>query len=218
MRNLQIFSLIALSLLLTGCPDKGPTDAERIAAFNTAGWESFESGSFSDALAEFGEAIALDSDSSASESYVGAGWSGLMLQDMANVADIITALEVATADAGWQTDAWAGIAIAYFSTASYPEADSVANLTLTVDNSYIFTHRPQVRWEDLHIIQGQSRFMLADYTGAWTAIMPILAGSTVYAQVDPADNTTWIVSGITYKRFEDIVALAINYLTEQFRG
>ncbi len=209
--------MLGLLLIVFGCKKKGPTQADRIAGYNTAGWASFESGRFSDALDEFGEAIALDSDSSTAESFVGAGWSALMLQDTSNVANIITTFEAATADTGWQTDAWTGIAIAHFSVAQYQEADSVAALALTADNSYIFTHRPQVRWEDLHVIQGQSRFMLVDYTGAWTAITPLLAG-TAYALVDPADNATWIVSSVTHNRFEDIVALAISYLTDQFRG
>ncbi len=217
MRRQLLFVVLGLMLIVAGCRKKGPTQAERIEGFNTAGWELFEGGSFSDALAEFGDAIALDSDSSTAESFVGAGWSLLMLQKAGNAANIIRSFEAATADVGWQTDAWTGISIAHFSVDQYQQADSVAALVLTADNSYIFTHRPQVRWEDLHVIQGQSRFMLVDYTGAWTAVTPLLAG-TAYAQVDPADNTTWIVSSVTYIRFEDIVALAINYLTEQFRG
>ncbi|MFB0517609.1 MAG: tetratricopeptide repeat protein [Candidatus Neomarinimicrobiota bacterium] len=213
MRFINIMLTLALALALGACGGKGPTKKERIDAFNETGWELFQKGDFTAALEEFSEALALDSTNVAAN--VGLGWCMLLLGDP-NLSAIIAALEVGATSASWQHDAWCGLAVANLNQQLYAEADSVAGLVLAADSSYVFTYRPQIDWQDLLVIQAQARFFTTAYIQAWQAIQPLIVGPP-YDAIDPADPTTWVIGTTSYSLFEEVLAVIISALAEQYR-
>ena len=102
---LTLLTAAALSLGVS-CKGKGPTKQERIDAFNEAGWEGMAEGNCAEALQEFADAVALDSNNV--EGNIGVGWS-LILMNSTNLDRISNALGKGTADNVWQQDAWAVI-------------------------------------------------------------------------------------------------------------
>ena len=79
MRIKQTLTLVLLSLLFMGCPKKGPTKAQRIAAYLDNGWADFEADRFSGAITDFDDVLDLEAENL--EARLGLGWSLLLLDD-----------------------------------------------------------------------------------------------------------------------------------------
>ncbi|MFC1618858.1 hypothetical protein ACFL45_02830 [Candidatus Neomarinimicrobiota bacterium] len=222
MRIKVILMLLAAAVLSMGvsCKGKGPTKQERIDAFNEAGWVSMEEGNFAEALREFEDAIALDSDNI--EGNIGLGWS-LILMNSTNLPRISTALGKGTADTKWQQDAWSGLAVTRLNQQRYAEADSLAGLVLNADSSYVLIYYSEVDWRDLLVIQAQARYYNVDYAQAWQAVLPLLAESVTLTvgvpngNLDPYDSATWVVNGTNFALYEAALADVIFRLVEVYR-
>jgi tetratricopeptide (TPR) repeat protein len=219
MRIKVILLLLAAAALSLGvsCKGKGPTKRERIDAFNEAGWVSMEEGNFAEALEEFADAVALDSDNP--EGNVGLGWS-LILMNSANLPRISTALEIGTVDTEWQQDAWSGLAATRLNQLRYTEADSLAGLVLSADSAYVLVYYSDVDWRDLLVIQAQARYYNVDYAQAWQAAIPLLAETTTLfvgvpnGNLDPYDSATWVVNGTNFALYEAALADVIFRLVQ----
>lgn len=216
---LTLLTAAALSLGVS-CKGKGPTKQERIAAFNEAGWVSLDEGNFAEALQEFADAVALDSNNV--EGNIGIGWS-LILMNSSNLHRISNALGKGTADNVWQQDAWAGLAANSLNRQLYSAADSLAGLVLNADSAYVLVNYSAVDWRDLLVIQAQARYYNVDYAQAWQAVQPLLADTTSLTvgvpagNLDPADSSTWVVNGTNFALYEAALADAIYRLVQIYR-
>ena len=211
---MRIILLFLIAAMVMGSMCKmGPTKKERIRSFNDAGWTAFEEGDFSDALLEFTDAYDLDTNNVTAN--VGLAWCMLLLGE-ADLSFIVNALEKGSTSTNWQNDAWCGLAVARLNQQIYPEADSLAGLVLANDSIYVFTYWSQIDWRDLLLIQAQARYILTSYTLAWNAIEPLLPG-TPYESLNPGNSSTWIANNRVYTLFEEILAVVISALTEEFR-
>lgn len=216
---LTLLTAAALSLGVS-CKGKGPTKQERIAAFNEAGWVSLDEGNFAEALQEFADAVALDSNNV--EGNIGIGWS-LILMNSSNLHRISNALGKGTADNVWQQDAWAGLAVNSLNRQLYSAADSLAGLVLDADSAYVLVNYSAVDWRDLLVIQAQARYYNVDYAQAWQAVQPLLADTTSLTvgvpagNLDPADSSTWVVNGTNFALYEAALADAIYRLVQIYR-
>jgi tetratricopeptide (TPR) repeat protein len=216
-----ILLLLAAAALSMGvsCKGKGPTKRERIEAFNEAGWVSMEEGNFAEALQEFADVVALDSDNI--EGNIGLGWS-LILMNSTNLPRISTALGKGTADTEWQPEAWAGLAVASLNQQRYAEADSLAGLVLNTDSAYVLIYYSDVDWRDLLVIQAQARYYNVDYAQAWQAVLPLLAESVTLTvgvpdgNLDPYDSATWVVNGTNFALYEAALADVIFRLVQVY--
>lgn len=212
-RNATVL-MLALALL-AGCKKKGPTESERIAAFNESGWIAIENGKFAGALLSFLDALELDEANL--EARLGAGWSIIILDDRDLQIAVDYLDSTVTASTEWQLDAWAGLATVALTERRYAAADSFAALTLAGDNSYVFTYLETINWQDLQLIQGQARFGQGQYASSWAAIGPLTV-DTPYENVSISDANTWVDELITYSYFEEILAIVITHLSKLFRG
>jgi hypothetical protein len=216
---LILLTAAALSLGVS-CKGKGPTKQERIDAFNEAGWESMAEGNFAEALQEFSDAVALDSNNV--EANVGVGWS-LILMNSSNLPRISNALNKGTDVAAWQRDAWAGLAANSLNQQLYSAADSLAGLVLNVDSAYVLVNYSAVDWRDLLVIQAQARYYNVDYAQAWQAVQPLLADTASITvgvpdgNLDPADSSTWVVNGTNFALYEAALADIIYRLVQIYR-
>lgn len=214
MRRFRTFILIITLPLLFGCSGKGPTKLERIEAFNDAGWSDFDAGSFTSALAEFTDALELDSGNL--EARVGAAWVIILLDDRdLNDARILLDSTV-TADANWREDAWTALATIGLTEREYSDADSLAALVLASNASYVFTPLPTIDWQDLIIIQAQARYAQMLYDSSWSAVAVLLTG-TPHESVDRNTPSTWVFGTEVYAHFPEILARLISYLSEIHR-
>ena len=215
MKQRNVIVLMLALALLAGCGKKGPTQPERIKAFNKSGWSAVENGNFAAALQEFLDALVLDDTNL--EARLGAGWSIILLDDIDLQIAVDYLDSTVTASTQWQLDAWAGLATVALTDRRYAAADSFATLTLAGDSSYVFVYMETINWRDIQLIQGQARFGLSQYASSWLAIEPLTV-DTPYANVLITDATTWVSGLITYSYFEEILAIVITHLSELFRG
>jgi len=214
MKFINIALALLIALALGACRKGGPTKQERIDAFNDAGWTLFEQGDFTAALEEFLDGLNLDFTNISGN--VGKGWSLLMLGDE-DLATIAAALDEGTTEPEWQNDAWCGLAVARLNQQQYAGADSLAGRVLTAsDTSYVFVHRQEIDWHDLLIIQAEARFFTTLYTQAWQALQPLIVGPP-YDSIDPGDPSTWVIGNKTYSLFEEVLAVIISALADEYR-
>ncbi len=211
----SLYLLTILALLLGGCKKPGPTAAQRIASFLESAWVSFEASLYPAAMQDFRDVLALDEENV--EAKLGAGWSLVMIDD--GGLDSAAALldSTVTTDVDWQQDAWAALATIRLSQQAYVSADSLAELTLAQDPSYVFLHEPTIDWHDLLVYQAQARFAQALYDSAWVAVVPLLSGGSPFDNMLRNDPATWTSGGVTYTYFPEILALAISYFSELYR-
>ena len=212
MRSLVIGTLCLL-FIGASCFKRPPTASELIRAYNESGQERFTNGNYEGAREDFGEALALDSTHA--EANVGMGWVLIVLEhtDLGSIAGYFNR---ATDNTNWQVDAWAGLAIIRLIQQRYSEADSLVGLVLSADSSWVLLYEDRIDWRDMLVIQAQSRFFQALYTEAWSALEPLVAG-TSYETIDPDISSTWIVNGTTFALFEEALAEVIMIMTEIYR-
>ncbi len=214
MKKLFIIVAVLVAVFSPGCKcKKSITAGERLAANIAAGWESFESANYADALIEFSDA--MDIDSTSGEARTGFGWS-LLRTNGADLNNVLAILNIdATDDLVHQTDAWTAKATSHLLLSQYPPADSVAKLVLDTDTNYVFVHDPSVQWRDLLITRGQALYHMSDYDSAWQVILPLVNEDTVYTNIDP-DSTSWTLALGTqpYTIFAEVLGIVLTALAE----
>lgn len=203
-RWILYLTLIAVAASFVGCSSSDtPTEPPTKSSLEKA-WGHFEAGEYSDAISSFRSAV--DEDGSLTDGYNGLGWSfafsgmldsasGHLSTAVSQNADLIAPLACLSAVRLAQGD--------------YDDAITRANEALSIDGSWVFSHRGSIDYRDMHLIlaeayfrQGESSFPDAQ---AQVDILDPVNG------LDPNDSQTW--SG--YPTYSAALLKVIQTLEEQ---
>jgi len=199
-RKLIGFSLAIILLFLWGCEresDDLPTGPPlSVIEFLESGWDNFEVGNYSQALADFNEAAARDAGET--EAYLGLGWCRLRLQQynlaISNASSVIQDIEAnvisdpATA-LQYKTGSYACLAGAY--QGLYPGdlencfmVISSVDSVLANDANFIFNYDEDVNATSLIVGKADAYFALSDFNNALVTITGLDPDSTIYNNPD----------------------------------
>lgn len=209
----RIASLILPSIFLLAWVNCGKsTKHEKSAAELTAeGWGLFESSNFTSGKAKFSEALGKDGEYA--DAYNGRGWCNAFLD---SDTEAISDFDAANSKGLGNPDAYAGLAGVYVGNQQFLNAISNAKTVLLQDSSYQFSHQPAIDSLDLHLILAQA------YYGLGGAYIDSAQQRVDYLNpangLDPANSTTWVVSGITYNTYAEALLKEIQRLEESIGG
>lgn len=191
-------------LILSSCgEDEGP-DADLTAAeHNEEGWSSYILGDYGHARGHFAEALRIDAG--LHEARLGLAWceaqAGVYLVAVNDFNQVI--------ESGALTkDAFAGRAAAALEVPDDSLAAASAESTLARDLHYYFVRRPEYNFYDLRLILAQAYFALSEYSYAQEQVDILDPGNGL----DPAEPSTWVVSGVLYPTYEAALAIEIERL------
>jgi len=202
-RKLIGFSLAIILLFLWGCEresDDIPTGAPlSVQEFLDSGWENFEAGNYSQALADFNEAASRDAGET--EAYLGLGWCRLRLQQynlaISNASSVIQDVNANVVPASlamqYKTESFACLVGSY--QGLYP-ADlencymvvSSVDSVLEYDANFVFTYDEDVNTTSLIVSKADAYFALSDFNNALVTITGLDPDSTIYNNPDVLVN------------------------------
>ena len=154
--GLTLAVAITLSVAGLAC-DLGPT--EPVSPLESA-WTDFREGRIDAASSAF--EAKLSSADLAAEAHLGVGWCRLV---RAQLPDAITHLRSALAFEDG-TDARVALALADAATSEWSTADSFAALALDAQPSYIFRHRADINFADVHLVRSQAAYARGDFASS----------------------------------------------------
>jgi tetratricopeptide (TPR) repeat protein len=122
-------------------------------------WIEFESGRYSDAIVEFGEASEIDP--SRSSAYLGLGWSYAMTDQM---DDSLSSFELAVMRDHGSPDAYAAKAFVYLTQNEYEAAIAAADEAISLGGEeYVFSQIPDVRTRNLRLLIAECYYAMGQY-------------------------------------------------------
>ena len=121
-------------------------------------WASYEDNEFLDAISFFN--LALDSDDTNPEIYLGLGWSYMYIS---NLTEAIQYLNKCLEFNAEYIDARAGIAFIYNAQKEYQKSVEFAQEVLTRNPEWASLHDSQTNYFDIHILLAECYFALGDY-------------------------------------------------------
>ena len=167
MKKIFLLCLSAALVFAAGCKSEkhatAPTGDPQ--SLTGEGWEFFEVGEYTNALAKFRDATAADAGYS--EAWTGIGWTQLRLLQ---TAEALAAFQEALRISWNSNDAQAGIAFAYRATVEYVTADSAAATLLARSSIWVFIHDETVNRQDLIVLQAACRYLTGNYAAALAAL------------------------------------------------
>jgi tetratricopeptide (TPR) repeat protein len=167
-----------------GGGDGGGGVTENAASLTIEGWALFELGQYENAKDKFDEALTLDA--TYADAYNGLGWSNAKLDLL---SESISNFTQCISNGMTTADPYAGEAAVYRDYNNrYSDAISAADMALSKDRRYIFSHDTSFDWKDLMLILAQSYFGNEDYelANAWVDSLPGGQPQTP-GTVDPAE-------------------------------
>ena len=211
LNNLQWY-IFPFLLLLLACPteddlpeppDPGPE------VYNQEGWSNISSGSYEDALDNFDVALTVEPENI--EATMGKAWS-LLFIDSGSTLDLMKYLfEKGVSDTTWSADAYCGLSIVIFAQGNYTTAITYADILLSADPTYIFEYFSEIDFHDILLVKTQSQYLTQNYMDAYTTLSSISDDS-----LDPDQEESWIVNGISYPSFESALAALIASITSEY--
>ena len=158
----RLFLLIAILmgtfLFYLSCEEKGVEEVTPSELIQK-GWLKFEAGNFAGAGADFSAALSISTNASdSSGAFLGLGWAQLR-QSQAGLAEN-SFVEYLYLSPG-SDDGRAGLAFAYPATNKFREAIDTANVVLSSDPSWVFSHDSSVDSTDLHLVLAQCYYCIA---------------------------------------------------------
>jgi tetratricopeptide (TPR) repeat protein len=199
-------------LLLLACPtedDPPEPPAPGPEVYIQEGWADISAGSHEDALGNFDVALTLDPENI--EATMGKAWSLLFL-DSGNTLDLIKyLLEKGVSDSTWSADAYCGLSIVAFAQGNYTTAITYADILLSADPIYVFEYFSEIDFHDILLVKAQSQFLTQNYMDAYTTLSSI---SDV--GLDPDQEESWVVNGISYPSFESALVALIALVTTEY--
>lgn len=214
--------LLMLMLLaaLAGCssssddPPTTPIVPDTPSEFTARGWQFFESAHFTDGLADFEDALALDANYG--EALAGRGWCLLKLAVDASGYDAAVADFLAAVAYG-ETESYvvAGQAAARLAQGGLglSLADNLAMWFVSNDPNFIFSHQPSINGADMIIIAASARAAMGHMEDALYR-----ADLLEVSNIDPDVPSTWLVGGTSYNNFKAAVLAHIFKLSELHSG
>jgi tetratricopeptide (TPR) repeat protein len=164
------FSLIAvfftILLLVYGCGGKGGPHTQTAAELIKQGWDKIDAGDFSDASGDFNAALGLDA--TAYEAYLGLGWAELR-QSHGGLAENAFVIYVdSTSDDAYQGRG--GLALAYLADGKFEDAVTTAEVVLSANPTWSFSHDGNINYLDLELVIVQGYYEMAEYVQCLDAI------------------------------------------------
>jgi hypothetical protein len=157
---LLIVILMGTLLFCFSCEEKGtktPTARELI----NQGWQKFQAGDLVGAGSDFTAAISISTvRDDSSDAYLGLGWAQLR-HDQGGLAEINLVTHLSLVPGG--DDGRAGLAFAYLATDKFKEAVDTANVVLSSNASWSFSHDNSINHLDLRLLLAQCYYNLGDY-------------------------------------------------------
>jgi tetratricopeptide (TPR) repeat protein len=157
--------LFLLIVILTGtllfclsCEKKG---VEKITARKLIeqGWGKFEAGNFAGAGSDFSAALSIATIKiDSSDAFLGLGWAELK-QNQGGLAE--NSLVKYLSFAPGENDGRSGLAFAYPTTNKFREAIDTANVVLSSNPSWAFSHDASINSGDLHLLLAQCYYNIA---------------------------------------------------------
>ncbi len=159
-KRLFLLMVILMGTLLFyfSCEEKG---VEKITAGELIkkGWLKFEAGNLAGAGSDFSAAISISTNAGdSSGAFLGLGWAQLR-QSQAGLAEN-SFVEYLYLSPG-SDDGRAGLAFAYPATNKFREAIDTANVVLSSDPSWVFSHDSSIDSTDLHLVLAQCYYCIA---------------------------------------------------------
>jgi len=164
MRSRRFFLYLAFAAGLAGCSsgDSGTTPPSQTAGDLTSkGWKAYSAKSYTTALSDFSQALALDN--SYSDAYNGEGWSYARL---GNPDSALTAFTAGRSRDAASADMRAGAAFVYNALKSYTLSLEQDTALLRISPSWKFSHDTAVNYLDLHLLAAENYFALENFTAS----------------------------------------------------
>jgi tetratricopeptide (TPR) repeat protein len=159
-KRLFLVMLILMGTLLFyfSCEKKG---VEKVTARKLIdqGWRKFEAGDFAGAGSDFSAALSIATiKTDSSDAFLGLGWAELK-QNHGGLAEnsLVKYLSLAPG----YNDGRAGLAFAYSTTNKFREAIDTANVVLSSNPTWAFSHDASINSADLHLLLAQCYYDIA---------------------------------------------------------
>jgi len=177
--------------------EHGPTISERL----DAGWRAYELRDFAEGLSQFRSVIAEKADHG--EAHAGSAWCSARLDQPASAQQHAgSALQY-----GYESPD------IYILQAALALADQQPQTALTIlqsvsdlESSWVFSHDPDVSYEDAQLIRAYADYSLGHFEAA-TGILNTLGTGL---SLDPNNPATWEFNGITYTAYADVLLAMLN--------
>ena len=196
-------------LLLLACPtEDDPPEPEPPGpeVYIQEGWADLSAGSYEDALDNFDVALSVDPENI--EATMGKAWA-LLFVDSGNTLDLMKYLfEKGVNDSTWSSDAYCGLSNVTFAQGNYTAAINYADILLSADPNYVFEYFSGIDFHDILLVKAQAQFLTQNYIDAYTTLSPISDDT-----LDPDNEESWEVNGISYPSFESALAALIALVT-----
>jgi tetratricopeptide (TPR) repeat protein len=155
---LVIVILTGTLLFYFSCEKKG---VEKVTARKLIeqGWGKFEAGNFAGAGSDFSAALSIATIKiDSSDAFLGLGWAQLR-QNQGGLAE--NSLVKHLSFAPGNNEGRAGLAFAYPTTDKFREAIDTANVILSSNPTWIFSHDASLDSVDLHLLLAQCYYLIA---------------------------------------------------------
>ncbi len=157
----KLLIIILACIFFQGC------DKDEKANLNTA-WKYFSVSKYTKALTIF-KKFTVKKDSL--EAYAGAGWCELRLKNLSGAGLYFSR-------SGNNPDGIAGWTFLLWAQEDLNGAISKANLVLTAEPEYVFSHDPRITYRDLIWIQAASYLQMGEYGQCYSKILLLDTGFT----------------------------------------
>jgi hypothetical protein len=210
---------ILIGGLMFGCSsggdsDNGPDPPDTAAEFTQRGWQRFQAGNLSGALADFTDAI--DLDATYGPAYVGQGWARLGLATTAAaMQSAVTNFDSAITNGEDGAIVRSGRAAANLGAGgtSLAAAISDAQTARTADPSFVFPRRTSFTVDDLYLIEAFAHVAQAQFTEALAA-----ADAVEDSGIEEGNSSSWVVDSVTYSSFNGAVMAYLHQLSTDHAG
>ena len=166
MKTLKFILPLIFIIFFINCSDDKSTEPVDPSQLLSEAWTSFESGSYSDAVDLFTDA--MNAGANTAECYCGIGWSNLYLENYSEAETEFTS-SIAANDEYY--DSYAGLGFASISIGNFSEAlTAISSAFEFGGEDYIFSHDSTVSWWDLRLINAQAYFHTGEYLNCYAQL------------------------------------------------
>ncbi len=212
MQKIRFASMAIIAVLTAfiaiGCGGDGSGPQKSAEEHTEEGWEAFTLSDYSDALADFEEAITKDAEYA--EAYLGAGWANFQLKNMTEARDHFQTGRGNVADtSALLGDFHAALSFTYLELNQDSQCIACADSCIETHSQYSFGHRTTVNVTDLIVAKAKSYFLMggdSNLTKSAELVHEVI--STI--DLDPDNSSTWRVKGKQYDSFSEALVRALE--------
>jgi tetratricopeptide (TPR) repeat protein len=175
--------------------------------FVDEGWQEYENGNYSEAIAEFKGALNHVQVPNKEFGYNGLGWTYA-----ANSVDSLDksreSFDAAIQRRANLTEAFAGRGFVHLAQKRYNSAIDDFAQTLELDASFVFSHNSDINANDLRLGLAEAYFFKQNLTDAQAQVDLLDPGNGL----DPGSSGTWVVDGVTFATYAEALLAWIEKL------